>query len=107
MEDLIVIKKLLTVITVIVPVCLFFILIFLHSIDKNNQRIVLQLLHLRNEIEAIKDHIPTLEECVSLTNRLTSSVDALTATNAAILANNTKPQQRKPRNERKTNKVKA
>lgn len=107
MEDLSVIKNLLTVITIVVPACLVLVVLFLYSIIRNTELINSQLFHLRNEIESIKDRVPTLEECVSLTNSLTSSVDALTATNSAILANNNKPQQRKPKNERKTNKVKA
>lgn len=107
MEDLVVIKNLLAVITVVVPACLVFIVVILYPIYKSNQQIVLQLLHLRDDIEALKDRTPTLEECVSLTNSITKSIDALVKTNQAILANNTNPQQRKPKNERKTNKVKA
>lgn len=107
MEDLSVIKSLLTILTIVVPVCLFFILIFLCSIDKSNQQIDSQLFHLRDDIEALRDRTPTFEECTTLTNRLASSIDALTATNIAIRANTAKPQQRKTRNERKTNKVKA
>ena len=107
MEDLNVIKDLLIVITIVVPVCLFFILIFLFSIDKSNQQIDTQLFHLRDTIEEMKVRTPTLEEYIVLTNNLSNSIDALVRTNQAILANNTKPQQRKHKNERKTHKVKA
>ena len=106
MEDLVVIKNLFTIAVIVVTVCLFFILIFLYSIDKSNQQIDSQLFHLRDTIEEMKVRTPTLEEYIVLTNNLSNSIDALVRTNAAILSNNTK-QQRKPRNERKTHKVKA
>lgn len=107
MEDLNVIKNLLTVITIVVPMCLVLMVLFLYSTSRNIEQINSQLFHLRDTVEEMKVRTPTLEEYIVLTNNLSNSIDALVRTNQAILANNTKPQQRKPRNERKTHKVKA
>lgn len=107
MEDLVVIKNLLAVIAIAVPGCLVFMVIFLYSINRSTEQTDSKLFHLRNTIEEMKVRTPTLEEYIMLTNNLSNSIDALVKTNQAILANNTKPQQRKPKNERKTNKVKA
>lgn len=106
MEDLDVIKNLLTIAVIVVTVWLVFMVIFLYSTSRNTEQIDSQLFHLRDTIEEMKVRTPTLEEYIVLTNNLSNSIDALVRTNQAILANNTK-QQRKPRNERKTHKVKA